>query len=169
MVNGRPLLDHVLQRLRPQVAHVVLSVGQNSAAYQGFGCEVVTDADANQGPLGGLVSACACVTSEWMLTWPGDAPCMAMDLATRLAVDARARGVAVAHDGRRRQNLCMLLDNAQAASLTDFYHAGGRAVHRWLDSRSVPATDLSEIGESFMNINIPADLEAFRRSAHESG
>ena len=37
-------------------------------------------------------------------------------------------------------------------------------MYRWLEANTIPATDLSEIAPSFVNINTPADLERFRRS-----
>ena len=94
----------------------------------------------------------------------GDAPWTAPNLVEALSQDARERGVAVAHDGKRRQNLTMLIGRERAESMARYYAGGGRAVYRWLEANAIPSTDLSEMASSFANINTPADLEEFRRS-----
>ncbi len=165
-VGGRALVEHVIARLRPQVGKIVLSLGagQNEEAFQGFGCGLVVDTEPDQGPLGGLVSCFANLPGEWFLSCPADAPWTAPTLVDGLSADARARGAAVAHDGRRRQNLTLLAHRRMALSLARFYAGGGRAAHRWLDAHSIPATDLSALADSFVNINTPEDLAACRRS-----
>jgi len=157
-VNDRRLLDHALERLAPQVYRIVLSVSAIEPAYREFGCQLVADEEAGEGPLAGLVSAFRVVKTKWALTLPGDTPRPAPSLVQRLAQDALARGVAVAHDGRRRQNLTMLIDEAGRDALTQFYRAGGRAVHRWFTEIALPSSDLSGLASSFININTPDDL-----------
>ena len=165
--GDRALVEFVIERLRPQASRIVLSLGagQNQSVWRSFGCDLIVDAEPDQGPLGGLVSCIADSSGEWLLSCPGDAPWTAPNLVEALSKDARARGVAVAHDGKRRQNLTLLIGRERAESLARFYADGGRAVFRWLDANAIPATDLSEIASSFVNINTPADLEAFHRSA----
>ena len=162
------LLEHVIDRLAPQVSRIVLSVGANADDFSSFGCELVADEDLGEGPLAGLVSAFRAVTTPWALTLPGDAPWTSPKLASRLAEDAVKNGVAVAHDGQRRQNLTLLIDRGRRADLTAFYRKGGRAVHRWFAEIALPSTDLSDIAASFFNINTPADLAAHCNSTHDS-
>lgn len=166
-IGERRLVEFVIDSLRPQVSRIVLSLGagQNARAYQDFGCDLVVDAEADQGPLGGLVSCLESTEGEWFLSCPCDTPWTAPNLVEALSRDAGAHGVAVAHDGERRQNLTVLFSRELAGSLAEFYAGGGRAVHRWLDANAIPATDLSEMAASFVNINTPADLENFRRLA----
>lgn len=166
-IGERALVEFVIERLRPQASRVVLSLGagQDAKAWECFGCDFLVDAEPDQGPLGGLVSCFAGIPGEWFLSCPGDAPRTSPNLVQALSEDALARGVAVAHDGERRQNLTLLIGRERAESLAHFYAGGGRAVHRWLDANAIPSTDLSAMAESFVNINTPADLENFRRSA----
>ena len=166
-IGERALVEFVIERLRPQASRIVLSLGarQDPKAWQDFGCDLLVDAEPDQGPLGGLVSCFAGFPGDRFLSCPGDAPWTAPNLVQALSGDALARGVAVAHDGGRRQNLTMLIGRDRAESLAKFYAGGGRAVHRWLDANAIPSTDLSAMAESFVNINTPADLENFRRSA----
>ena len=156
--HGRPLLAHVLQRLAPQVSRVLLSAGRHGEAFAAFGCETISDSCAGAGPLGGLVSALPAVRTPWLFLCPADAPRFPKDLVRRLAADAERRGVAVPHDGERRQNLFLLIRMDQAEALADFFEDGGRALHRWLDARGIDSTDLSDHAGSFLNVNAPSDL-----------
>ena len=163
-VAGRPLLAWVLERLGKQVATVVLS-GADAPAYARFGCEMVPDRAPGEGPLSGLATAVEVAATEWILTCPGDTPYLAENLVELLAADAERVGVAVPHDGNRRQNLFLLMRRDRAASLVRFFEQGGRAAHRWLDQNGISVTDLSAIAGSFFNVNTPDDLEAWRRRA----
>ena len=161
-IGDKPLVAYAVDRLRPQVGRIILSVGADAQGYEQLGCDLVPDATPDQGPLGGLVSALDSVTTDWVQTCPADAPWTAPNLVERLTMDAEAQGAAVAHDGQQRQNLTLLLRRDAADSLARFYHAGGRAIHRWLDAEDIEHTDLSEIADSFININTPGELAAFR-------
>ena len=154
---GRPLLAHVLDRLRPQVADIVLSCTR-AEPYQRFGCRVAVDTQPNQGPLGGLVSALAQTTTHWILTSPCDTPFLPPNLVETLAASCRKRGAAVVVAAGRRQNLCLLLDERRAASLSAFFASGGRAVYRWLDANSVASVEWPVA--DFFNVNTTADLQA---------
>ena len=54
----------------------------------------------------------------------------------------------------------MLLEKRQAASLAEFYRAGGRAVHRWLLANDVDEVEFAQDG--FLNVNTPEDLSLAR-------
>jgi molybdopterin-guanine dinucleotide biosynthesis protein A len=65
--QGRPLVAHVLARLAPQVAGVLISANRNLDEYRAFGHEVLPDAtDVRVGPLAGLQAGlAACPTPGW--------------------------------------------------------------------------------------------------------
>ena len=163
-VAGRPLLAWVLEPLGKQVATVVLS-GADGPAYARFGCEMVPDRAPGEGPLSGLATAVEVTATEWIFTCPGDTPYLADNLVELLARDAERAGVAVPHDGNRRQNLFLLMRRDRVESLVRFFEQGGRAAHRWLDQNGIGVTDLSDIAGSFFNVNTPDDLEAWRQRA----
>lgn len=159
---GRPLIGHVIDRLAPQVAAIVLACpAQRAAAYRGFGWPLVTDARPGQGPLAGFAAALPTVETPWVLLAPADTPFLPTDLVARLAGVCRDEGAAVASAGGRRQNLAMLLANCRAAALAAFFRAGGRAVKRWLDAEEVRTVEFP--AEAFRNVNTEADLRAARR------
>ena len=162
-LHGKPLVAHVIDRLKPQVDDIVLSCAQPNPAYERLGYRVVLDTTPNEGPLGGIVSVLDVVAPAWVLTTPADTPFLPSDLVAHLAPVCQRHGLAVASAGGRRQNLNMLMDEAHTASLHRFFEYGGRAAHHWLDDNAAAVAELPAAG--FLNVNTPADLAAARRRA----
>jgi len=84
---GKPLLQHALDRVGPQVDELALSVEAPSRALEAFGLPQLPDpVPGHQGPLGGLLSALRHFADryEWLLLVPCDAPFLPLDLALRL-------------------------------------------------------------------------------------
>ena len=102
---GRPLLQHVIDRVAPQVGRLVLSVESGSANYADFGLEQVADPrPGHAGPLGGLLSALEFTAQqhEWLLLVPCDAPFLPPNLGERLhqqALDSGRAGCVIRYDG----------------------------------------------------------------------
>lgn len=159
-VRGRPLVSYTIDGLAPQVGRVVLSCGRDPAPYADLGCDVVADEQPGDGPLGGVASALSAIESEWVLIHPGDTPCPDRGLVARLGPTADARGGAVPQTGTQRQHLVLLLSRAMADELVGYYASGGRAVRLWLDEYAVESVDMSDVADSFFNVNTPADLAA---------
>lgn len=160
---GKPLVVHVLDRLRPQVDSILLSCSGIVEAYRRLGCTVVVDRFGDAGPLGGVCSALDEVRTPWLLTMPGDTPFLPSNLLRRLTPHCLRTGLAVAEAAGRRQNLTMLLDAPRMASLATFFADGGRAAHRWL--RRQDAATVAFDAEDFLNVNTSADLETARQRA----
>ena len=96
---GRPLLQHVIDRLAPQVAALALSVERESAAFAGFGLPQLSDpVRGHRGPLGGLLSGLRHFAGlrSWVLLAPCDAPFLPPDLALRLQACASRAGAPAA-------------------------------------------------------------------------
>ena len=83
--RGRPLVAHVLDRMRPQVAASVLIANRSLQQYAAFGMPVYQDLIPGIGPLGGLSMALAVAESPLLFCCPGDAPLLAPDLVHRLS------------------------------------------------------------------------------------
>ena len=183
--RGRPLVGHVIERIAGQVGAILLSTGADPELYARFRrreesarsegssatgpsmappvpCRAVPDETPGEGPLGGLACCLDAVTTPWVFTCPGDSPHIAPNLVERLTPDAEHHGVAIPHDGHRRQNLFLLIRHDRARALADFYRAGGRAIHRWFDDNDIVSTPLPDLAHSFFNVNTPADLATLR-------
>jgi molybdopterin-guanine dinucleotide biosynthesis protein A len=96
---GKPMVQHVIVRLAPQVAELVLSVERESRALAEFGLPLLPDARAgHQGPVSGLLAAMRHFAGQakWLLLAPCDAPFLPHDLASRLRTCAEAAGASAA-------------------------------------------------------------------------
>lgn len=161
-VAGRPMIEHVLAVLAPQVGRVLINANRSLERYADYGHRVVTDSLAGfQGPLAGVVSALEVIETDFLLTAPCDSPLLAPDLAQRLfeALSGAKADLAVAHDGSRQQPVFLLLRRQLAADLGKFLAAGGRKIDQWFSRHRLAEADLSHRPESFINVNDPDERE----------
>jgi molybdopterin-guanine dinucleotide biosynthesis protein A len=171
-LQGKPLIEHVLRRLRPQGTPLWVSVGPASDAdlnwARGLGNRVLTDAEArHRGPLAGLHAGLRelrrAAVSPWLLLCPCDAPFVPLDLGSRLLATARSTPEAqaiVAADEQVQPTFSLwhvdaleLIDsslaNPEGRGLKQVLEHLPHEVVHWLD-RSPPP---------FFNVNTPEQLE----------
>lgn len=161
-IAGRPMIEHVLDALVPQVGPVFINANRNLERYAGYGLRVLSDTrEGFLGPLAGVLSALTVVETSFLLTAPCDSPLLAPDLAERLhaALVKVGADIAVAHDGQRQQPTFLLLRSGLAAHLAGFLDAGGRKIDRWFEHHRLAEADMSDRAESFVNVNDPGELE----------
>lgn len=101
-LGGCTLLDHVVGRLRPQVAALVLNANGDPARFAGFGLPVVADSVADfAGPLAGILAGMDWAAANrpdcpLVLSAPTDAPFLPVDLAARLVAGTTEAGAVLA-------------------------------------------------------------------------
>ncbi len=95
-LGGKPMLSHVIERVKPQVSDLSLSVEYASGSFEPFGLQQLPDLQPGGGPLGGLLTALQWVDPaiDWVLLVPCDAPFVPGDLADQLHESARKSGLA---------------------------------------------------------------------------
>ena len=102
LLAGRPLLDRVIERIRPQVAALVLNANGDPARFARYRLPVVADSVADfAGPLAGILAGldwaaanrpdCSLVASI-----PTDAPFLPRDLIARLVAGMQEAGAELA-------------------------------------------------------------------------
>ncbi len=159
---GRPLAEHALQILRPQVSRVVISANRNQQLYARFGCAVVSDRIADfAGPLAGIQAVMTQVESPWYLVLPCDVPFLPDDLRERLAgaLQDRNAWVACAADDTRVHPTIALLSRSVLAPLTHYLAAGGRKVSSFYESLGLAMAEWNGQAVAFRNFNCRAELE----------
>lgn len=159
---GQPLIEWVIEGLRPQVHRLLINANRNLESYAAYGIAVIGDLEPGfQGPLAGIRSAMQAACTEWIVTVPCDGPYPAPDLVERLvaALCVAEAELAVATDGVRIQPVYALLPVSLAASLADALSAGERRVDRWYARHRVAHADFSDRPDGFLNINTLADAE----------
>ncbi len=159
--RGKPLVEHVIERLRPQVTTLLISANRNTDRYRATGWPVMADDLAGfQGPLAGIVTALRRVETDYLLSAPCDAPCLPPDLCQRLLTASQRAGLplAVAHDGERTQYAFALVGVRCLDSLEACLASGERSLRGWFAGQAHALADFSDQPEAFVNINRREDL-----------
>lgn len=93
---GRPILAHLVERLRPQVRRIVLNANGDLGRFSGFGLPVASDTvEGFAGPLAGVLTGLEWAAAKapdcpWVLSVAGDGPFVPRDLVARLLSQAEA-------------------------------------------------------------------------------
>lgn len=163
LFDGRPMIEHVIERMRPQVGNLMLNANQDLSRFEALGLPVVSDQiEGFAGPLAGLHSGLSVATTPWLVTCPCDTPFIPADLVDRLA-DALADGrddLAVACTGDQAHPVFALVNCRLLENLTEFLSSGGRKIDAWYAPLRVVQVDFGDEGP-FRNLNTPADLARY--------
>jgi molybdopterin-guanine dinucleotide biosynthesis protein A len=171
-IGGRPLLDHLLDRLRPQAQHLVLNANGDPARFAAYGLPVIADSlPDHPGPLAGILAALDHAAARhpgltWVLSVTGDAPFIPPDLAARLHSAREAAGMPLAcawSGGQAHPPIGLwpvaLRDELRAAML-----AGERKIDRWTARFGCAQADWPvEPMDPFFNANTAEDLAMAER------
>jgi molybdopterin-guanine dinucleotide biosynthesis protein A len=83
---GVPLARHALERLKPQVAALMLNANRNLPTYQAMGVPAWPDEMPDfAGPLAGMLAGLTHCATAYLVTVPCDSPNFPSDLVARLA------------------------------------------------------------------------------------
>ncbi|WP_369162738.1 molybdenum cofactor guanylyltransferase MobA [Candidatus Thiodiazotropha sp. LNASS1] len=167
-LNGRPLVQHVISAIQPQVAAILINANRNQERYAAFGYPVIADSLLDyQGPLAGFIAAMQAVATEDMLTLPCDGPLVPPDLVERLYEARQLAGadIAVAHDGDRLQPVYALIPKRLADSLQRYLDRGDRKIDLWYEEHRVAHADFSDIPRTFINVNTLQERDNLQGSA----
>lgn len=170
LLAGRPLLAHVIERLRPQVAALVLNANGDPARFAGFGLPVVTDGVPDfAGPLAGVLAGLDWAAAHrpdlsHVASVATDAPFLPKDLVGRLAaaLEAAQADLACAASGGRAHPVfglwpVRLKEDLRGALVAD----GIRKVDLWTARHKLVTVNFADRPvDPFFNANRPEDLEA---------
>lgn len=155
----RPLIEWVLEAVRPQVNEVIINANRNLDIYAAYACRLVPDTLPDYpGPLAGVLAAMDVVGTEWLLVVPCDTPHLPADLVQCLRHAAQTGGVpiAIAADASQAHYAIMLVQTSLADSLRRYLKSGARAIHRWQGPFN--PTRYTFAAGGFENLNTLADL-----------
>jgi molybdopterin-guanine dinucleotide biosynthesis protein A len=189
MLHGQPLAARALERLRPQVAGLMLSANRHLLQYAAWGHPVWPDerppglpaaAEAHLGPLVGLWTALQHCPTPWLVAVPCDLPDLPADLVARLcdaagpqhmavqapttAVEPEAGADPAMAPAWRLHPACCLLHTSAAPALADYLRSGSRRLREGLAQLPL-STAVFQDEAAFTNTNTLQDL-ANRAAAH---
>lgn len=156
LLDEMPLYQHVLRRLAPQVATVMISANRNIEEYKKSGCAVFPDSlDGFKGPLAGILTILENSPTEWVAFSSCDTPLIPQDLVKRLWNGKNNRLAAYVNDGTRVHPTLCLLHTDLSQPLQDYLAQGDRKLMIFLESQQAVAVDFHDIPQAFKNINTP--------------
>lgn len=166
-LNGKPLWQHVAERLEPQVTSLVISANRNLEIYGASGLPVLADTlDDFPGPLAGILSVMQQSDGEWFLFCPCDTPRIPMDLMARLQKNRQHNAQVVwANDGERDHPAVALLHRSVLPFLQNYLAGGERRVMVFMRQMGGHAVDFSDTKSAFVNVNTPEDLAHWQERA----
>jgi molybdopterin-guanine dinucleotide biosynthesis protein A len=175
-IAGKPMLEHVIDRLRPQVGRMLINANGDPGRFARFGLPVAADTVAGfAGPLAGVLAglrwaAAHAPGTRAIATVSSDAPLLPLDLVARLAaaVEGRGNAIALAASGGELHPVIGLWPVALADDLEAQLAAGLRKVLHWTDRHGTVAVEFAfvDIGgrkvDPFFNANTPEELDEIR-------
>lgn len=158
---GKPLVGHVIERIAPQVADIVISANRHGDAYAAYGWPVRSDTSVDYpGPLAGVLACAPAALHEWLLVVPCDTPFLPETLAAGMLERARTCGVKLvrAADAERIHYAIMLLHRSLLADLMTWLEAGERRVQGWQARHTPVEARFEQPPWAFLNINSAEDM-----------
>jgi molybdopterin-guanine dinucleotide biosynthesis protein A len=176
-VAGKPLLAHVLERLRPQASPVALSANGDPGRFAAFGLPVIADANEDYaGPLAGILAGLRWATKEapdarFVVTAACDTPLFPENLVTAFLATAGDRypAIVLARSAQQTHPVFGLWPVTLADDLEHSLASGMRKVLDWTDRHQTffadfPAIRLGErFADPFFNANTPDELAEAQR------
>jgi molybdopterin-guanine dinucleotide biosynthesis protein A len=165
--RGRPMVQHVIERLAPQVDEILINANRSTAQYAAFGYRVIADAiEGFAGPLAGLERGLAEARHDLVATAPCDSPFLPAELIDRLlaAMTNASADLAVARTGDQPHPVFCLCKRSLHAHLRAYLGAGGRKIDAWYATLVVIEVAFDDQASAFSNINTLEEL-----SAHAGG
>lgn len=133
--RGKALVDHVIERVAPQVDELLISANRNLDDYAQRGYRVLTDTLPDfPGPLAGVLAGLQASSHEWVLVVPCDMPHLPGNLVERLVAASQDFAIVVADDGMRTHPSVMLMHARLQGALADYLASGKRSVHGFQES-----------------------------------
>ena len=172
-LGGKTLLQHAIDRVRPQVGPLVISANGDPKRFAAYDLPVVADVIADfAGPLAGILTGLEWARAHapdcpWLLSAPTDAPFLPMELVESLheAADELGADLACAMSNGRSHPVVGLwpvrLAGALRAALVD---EDIRKIDVWTERYRMATIEFpADPVDPFFNANRPEDLAEAER------
>ena len=179
LLAGRPLLDYVVDRIRPQLAprRLVLNANGDANRFGAVGLPVIADTMPGQpGPLAGILAAMMAARAcsppcHWVFSVPTDTPFLPRDLLQRLLRELTTgkAGIVLAASAGGLCQVCGLWPLQLAGDLAQSLAGGQNGVLAWASRNRMstvvfpPEVIGGQPCDPFFNINSPEDLAVAER------
>ncbi len=167
LLDDRSILDHVIDRITPQVGEIALNANGDAARFADLNLPVVADSIPDfAGPLAGVLAGmdwAASIGATHVVSAAADTPFMPCDLVPQLqmAAEVSPTGLALAATPDGRQPTFGLWPTALRDDLRAALNDGLRKVVMWTDKHSAGTAHFPD-ATAFFNVNTPAELDRAR-------
>ncbi len=168
LLAGRPLMDRIIERIRPQVSELIINANGDAQRFAEYGLPVVPDVIGDfAGPLAGVLTGLEWAAKNapgrpWVASFATDAPFVPADLVERLsaAVETEGGDMACAASAGRAHPVFGLWPVALAADLRRaMIEEDMRKIDRWTARYNLIMVDFPDVPfDPFFNINAPDNL-----------
>jgi molybdenum cofactor guanylyltransferase len=170
-LGGRTILDHVIERARPQVAALLLNANGDPARFARFGLPIAADVvEGFAGPLAGVLTGMEWARANrpdcaWIVTIATDTPFFPRDLVARMYQAVESADLACASSSGRTHPVFGLWPVRLAGDLRRaMVEEEIRKVDVWTARYRLVEVDFSAAPfDPFFNANRPEDLAEAER------
>ena len=172
---GKPLIEHAINRLTPQVTTILINANRNHDRYAQYGHAVIADHHADfAGPLAGFAAGLEHCNTEYLLSVPCDSPVFPLNLSKRmLEIMKETQSDLIYASSKDASNaiwtqpvFCLMRRSVQP-SLQAFLDQGGRKIDRWFEA--LPSSTVVFADQAaFANTNTPEELQALEQTLQAS-
>lgn len=157
IIAGKPLFEHIADRLEPMVSKILINSNQNQLRY-GQRFEVVSDLTQDySGPLAGMLAGLRAMNTPWGLFVPCDVPAFPVNLAEVFWQHKDRQQGLYARDLHREHPTLCLLNKSLIPGLEAYLASGERKVMFFFNKINAISIVFNE-KNAFANLNTPADV-----------
>lgn len=157
--KNKPLIEHMINIIAPQVDDIVISANRNTERYEGYTRKVVSDESEDYlGPLAGISAALPHCNHDWVLIVACDTPFLPGDIIDRFLLNENGSKLYIAESDNHLQ-LVLLLHKTLHESIRNSLHEGQLRLMQWARSQQ-PEAVIFQDGTAFKNFNYNEDFDA---------
>ena len=162
ILGKQSLIEHVINRLQPQIHQISINTNRNQTEYAKFGFPVFSDELPDfQGPLSGMLTALEKTKSDFILFTPCDTPFFPMNLLDKLksAVKNDRTLIAYACDEEREHPVFCLMSVQLKEKLQHYLASGERRLLQFMKENGGISVKFTQEEGNFENFNTLDDLK----------
>ena len=165
LLDGKALIDHVIDKIRLQVSHIAISTNRNLEEYARRSPHIFPDARQWQhfGPLSALCTAAndlQLATADWLLVVPCDMPYLPDDLVARFETVSKRTPLCNAFYVETPVTMhynIMYIRPQILQSAIPYLFSGMKTLRSWLQQQRARSVKF-EVNEHFIDLNTHTDL-----------
>lgn len=161
-INGRPLIAHLYNQLRPHFEQILISTNPTQQhKYAFLGADVITDRIPGQGPLMGIVSALQASANELNFVVACDIPQADISFVKKMLIEAEQYDVVIPTTGPSRyEPLFAVYKKSSLRAMNDVLAEGRRKIIDIFSKCKVKFINLHD-AQWYVNLNTRVDYEKY--------